>query len=807
MAGSRLFGATDDLEFRASGTAAPTDAFSLAIVVKPTGVSGLQTLIESRASEDDTIIFCLDDAAPALLCTEISDLIAADSGVVATSGEWQLLGVSKPAGERQLRFHRVKLSDGTPTHDAGYNSPPDVPDVPIGPYGIANYRGDADDDDENTLLGRVAAAGVWNRALTDAEFASMTTWAGMMHTAPRALWRLDGSPTFVDETGRNNDQDGTTTSTHDADGPSDFWPVDTTGRSYGGYGSGNWPSSSWSPYSPGGVWTAPIDTAIDVVHPNSAALVATALAASGSPSQPVGNLVAGTADTTRDYAHPLYFARADDPEFTIDFAYDPAWGSHPLQGTRLRIPDAARAAGGNDAHLAVVQPPDANGQCWEYDLWEVTAKPAGGGTLRCGWGGRLRVEGSGIGAAGTASHFGLVAGAIRGAELAAGAIDHALFVTVKYGARDDDVSFGYGAKRGSGADGSSVYPAELGDSEAPTTPTRVDDAPPMGARFWLDMTEIEINGLTRVPAWKKTILKAMARYGAFFGDTGGPGFGFQFESGQAYTSFGVADPIVSFAADNGVTNYFDSSPGNTDRLDVFVFDMSSDLEWTRKLRVVVPPSYPVIVTGDAPVSWWRLGESTGTSAADERGANGGTYVSGTTLGATSLLPSQTRSTAVTFDGRAGNVRVTAARSLDLTTAITLEAWIKPAALAGTGTYASVLTKPDAYTLQFDGSLLEFTITQSGARKRLKAAARMSTATVYHVVGTFDGVTQRLYVNGALVSSTALAGSADVSAGALRIGSWDGTGEFFNGTIDEAAIYRSVLSAEAVARHYASGTVL
>jgi hypothetical protein len=39
---------------------------------------------------------------------------------------------------------------------------------------------------------------------------------------------------------------------------------------------------------------------------------------------------------------------------------------------------------------------------------------------------------------------------------------------------------------------------------------------------------------------------------------------------------------------------------------------------------------------------------------------------------------------------------------------------------------------------------------------------------------------------------------------LFIGSWDGVGEFFDGTVDEAALYARVLSAAQIKGHYDSG---
>jgi hypothetical protein len=220
-----------------------------------------------------------------------------------------------------------------------------------------------------------------------------------------------------------------------------------------------------------------------------------------------------------------------------------------------------------------------------------------------------------------------------------------------------------------------------------------------------------------------------------------------------------------------------------------------------------PPAatYAQTVLADNPVSHWRLGETSGTTAADVRGANAGTYVNAPTLNSTSLLGGDTANRAVSFDGSNDHVRVANSNSLGLASALTLEAWIKPTSLPANGSFASLMTKRESYALQFNGPRLELTIMQNGTRRRTQApVGAIAAGQTYHVVGTYNGSITRLYVNGAQVATTSLTGGATLNTNTLVIGSWDGTMEFFRGAIDEPAIYAGALSAARVSAHYNAG---
>ena len=137
--------------------------------------------------------------------------------------------------------------------------------------------------------------------------------------------------------------------------------------------------------------------------------------------------------------------------------------------------------------------------------------------------------------------------------------------------------------------------------------------------------------------------------------------------------------------------------------------------------------------------------------------------------------------------------------------ISLEAWIKPSSLPAAGSFRSIVSKAESYSLQFNGPLLEFTIIQGGTRKRLQApSGAVAAGGKYHVVGTYDGSAQKLYINGALVSSAALTGPITTNSTALTIGSWSAQ-EYFSGVIDEVAVYPVAISAQQVSTHYNVGT--
>jgi hypothetical protein len=333
------------------------------------------------------------------------------------------------------------------------------------------------------------------------------------------------------------------------------------GAGWGGFGGGVLPSGSWRPYAS----TSPFNTLAHgmTVHPESAALAKEALSF-GPPAE----LIAGTAETTSDWSHPTFWAQPGDALYTLH-ATKLGWGTNPLEGMQIRIPEGARPAGGGDSHMTVVEPDG-----WEYDFWRATKPTWGGGVYKFAWGGRTRIDGDGLSSGATAADFGNLAGMIRAPEWAAGNINHALFLTLR--CAGSGLGFGYG-ETATSYGSSYVYPATHGGAACGSEHPNM---PPLGAHLVLEMTDTQISALA-VPQWKKTVLTALAHYGGYVGDTGGPGFGLMAESGTSYTALGLPDPLVEFASRSGVPLV----NGH------YVFDIGSGVNWAQYLRVLAPPGY------------------------------------------------------------------------------------------------------------------------------------------------------------------------------------------------------------------------
>lgn len=129
--------------------------------------------------------------------------------------------------------------------------------------------------------------------------------------------------------------------------------------------------------------------------------------------------------------------------------------------------------------------------------------------------------------------------------------------------------------------------------------------------------------------------------------------------------------------------------------------------------------------------------------------------------------------APSFDGVNDWVTIADAASLDLTTGMTLEAYVYPHSLPSAawrqlfvkerGAHMSYALYANSSTNRPSGHVY------IGGDRSVRGTAQLPLNTWTHLATTFDGATQRLYVDGVQVASRAQPGSIAVGSGPLRIG--------------------------------------
>jgi hypothetical protein len=194
-----------------------------------------------------------------------------------------------------------------------------------------------------------------------------------------------------------------------------------------------------------------------------------------------------------------------------------------------------------------------------------------------------------------------------------------------------------------------------------------------------------------------------------------------------------------------------------------------------------------------PVGEWGFDERSGRRTADASGADNGGRLSG---------PARTRGRfggGLSFDGRNDWVTVADDPSLDLTRAMTLEAWVRPRA----GGAAGVLVKERGRRLSYGLYSRPSGHVHTSAEQALRGPRGLRRNRWSHLATTWDGRVLTVYVDGREVASHALTGTASTSTGPLRIGGNAIWPEFFRGVIDEVRVYDRALSAAEVARDRAT----
>lgn len=214
---------------------------------------------------------------------------------------------------------------------------------------------------------------------------------------------------------------------------------------------------------------------------------------------------------------------------------------------------------------------------------------------------------------------------------------------------------------------------------------------------------------------------------------------------------------------------------------------------------------------DTPLAYYRLGEPSGATDMLDSSGNGhdGTYFGEPTLEVASLLVSDSADKAAFFDGVNDRAAVPAApwmspEHITVEFLMKLEVTYGQRAVVNRSEYDVNVGPAWSWFFHQAGDRVKFVVFTNFGMTSDAWTPVLTQGVTYHVVGTFDGETARLYLDGAEVASQSRVGilnpasSTDLNFAAEHNGNIN---ERFIGVLDEVAIYHHALSADRIAAHY------
>lgn len=210
----------------------------------------------------------------------------------------------------------------------------------------------------------------------------------------------------------------------------------------------------------------------------------------------------------------------------------------------------------------------------------------------------------------------------------------------------------------------------------------------------------------------------------------------------------------------------------------------------------------------SPVGYWRLGEASGTSAADSSTAgNPGTYTDSVSLGRPGALTGDP-DTSAGLTG--GYVSVPDSAPVSVTGAFTLEAWVNLNDVCSQYSIAEKYDQPAfngfGLRVQGGGLLSAFTLAGEGSSGSVSGQTIVTPHQWHHVVAVYDGTAISVYLDGKL-DGTAVTTVNPIDGGAsLKLGArGDDAGTRLAGGLDEVAVYDHALTPADIQQHYTTAT--
>jgi PKD repeat protein len=226
--------------------------------------------------------------------------------------------------------------------------------------------------------------------------------------------------------------------------------------------------------------------------------------------------------------------------------------------------------------------------------------------------------------------------------------------------------------------------------------------------------------------------------------------------------------------------------------------------------------YADVVRADSPQSYWRLGEKSGSTAADAMGRAALTVGAGVTKGAAGALEPADKDAAFSFNGSSTATLATSSAAAAPNT-FTQEAWFSTTSRTG-GRVMGFANAKSGNSSTYDRQVwmdaqgrVNFTVNTTvlwifTQQRTVTSTASFNDGKYHHVAAAMSPAGMVLYVDGKQVGARTDTTAGQSYNGYFRVGSDKAFGgsNTFTGSIDEVAVYPKALSAAQVAAHATGG---
>ena len=229
-------------------------------------------------------------------------------------------------------------------------------------------------------------------------------------------------------------------------------------------------------------------------------------------------------------------------------------------------------------------------------------------------------------------------------------------------------------------------------------------------------------------------------------------------------------------------------------------------------------SYPDTIKADNPIAYYRMEDPVASTAIADSSASGA-YTAYATTDDTGVWPLfgqpgvGSNSVSLHLAGQAQKPYISVPYTPDLnpTGPFTLEAWVRATSLGGAGDWRSPVgcfsgwgVSPYAGWFFYQSPDGSWIWVEQGGGVWVSDGVKVAKNQWQHLVASFDGTTVTFYVNGVNHGTGNAANSPANAINAFCIGQRGDNACFFDGNVDEVALYTTALSQAQVQLHYQVG---